>query len=95
MSISKEDIKKLADLARIEMTEKEIEKLSTEIDDILDYIGQISHFTKASRDEFDENQIRNVMREDESDPEKPDSREELIGEFPEREGDYLKVKKIL
>lgn len=93
--ISKEEIQKLADLARMELGEEEIENLRGEMDAILDYVGQVSHFAKASRDEFDENQIRNVMREDENPTELGTYSRELIAEFPHKEKNYLKVKKIL
>jgi len=93
--ISKEEIKKLADLARIEIKEEEIENLRGEMDAILEYVGQVSHFAKASRDEFDNNQIQNIMREDENPTESETFSKELIAEFPDKENNYLKVKKIL
>lgn len=40
--ISKEEIKKLADLARIDVSDEEIESLRSEMDSILDYVGQVS-----------------------------------------------------
>ena len=39
--ISKDDIKKLADLARIEIEDSELEGLAKEVDSILGYVGQI------------------------------------------------------
>lgn len=97
--ISKEDIKRLADLARIEVTEEEAQKLSGEMDAILDYVGQISEFTKTSQNESNDLKIQNVLREDKyTDLQINESgvfAKELIAEFPKKEGDYLKVKKIL
>ncbi len=96
--ISKKEIKRLADLARIEISDGEAENLSGEMDAILDYVGQVSNFAasdSASRDGFDNNQIRNVMREDEVLHQPGQFSKELIAGFPDREGDYLKVKKIL
>lgn len=96
--ISKEEVKKLADLARIEIGEEEAESLSKDMDAILDYVGQVSHVasqSEAMRNGFDENQIQNVMREDEDANMPGSSRKELIAEFPKGEKDYLKVKKIL
>ena len=43
--VSKEEIKKLADLARIDIEEGEQEKLASEIDAILEYVGQIKEVT--------------------------------------------------
>ena len=103
--ISKEEIKKLADLARIDIEEREQEKLALEMGTILEYVGQVSHFAKASdvakampdksRDEFETTQIQNIMREDSNPTESETYNKELITEFPNKEGNYLKIKKIL
>ena len=102
--ISIEEIKKLAELARIDIEDKEIESLRGEMDAILGYIGQVKEIT--SNEEKKENpplkirggqggDMKNIMREDENPTESGTYSQELIAEFPEKEGDYLKVKKIL
>ncbi len=97
--ISKDDIKKLADLARIEIKEEEQEQLATQIDAILAYVGQVSAVAKAMADEkrsgVDVGEVRNIMREDTNPNEPGTYSKELIAEFPESENSYLKVKKIL
>lgn len=95
--IKGEDIKKLADLARIGVEDIEAESLAGEIDAILGYVGQVSHVASqasAIRDGEDA-QIKNVMRPDENPTEPGTYSKELIAEFPESENGYLKVKKIL
>lgn len=96
--ISKEDIKKLADLARIEIGEEEQEELAHEIDQILEYAGQVSKVSgatplKVKGERGDMN--LNVFREDENPTEPETSSKELIAEFPQKEKNYLKVKRIL
>lgn len=97
--ISKEEIKKLADLARIDIAEGEQEKLAGEMDAILEYIGQIKAVTKNEDKVVETERLHNVMREDEfADRSEVESRacsKAVIAEFPDKEGDYLKVKKIL
>ena len=97
--ISKEDIKKLADLARIEIEEEEVESLRGEMDAILGYVGQINEVTGSVSPllHLGEGQgVRfNVFRKDENPTESGTYSQELISEFPERENNYLKVKKIL
>jgi len=100
--ISKEEIKKLADLARIEIGEEEIESLRGEMDDILEYVKSIQRFhsdealPKAeAEEELLTGQLHNVMRKDENPTEAGTHSKELIAEFPEKEKEYLKVKKIL
>lgn len=100
--ISKEEIKKLADLARIEIGEAEQEKLAGEMDAILDYVAQVKSVSEqddagssslAVRGESGE--VINVLREDQNPTESGTYNKELIAEFPNKDGDYLKVKKIL
>lgn len=96
--ISKEDIKKLADLSRIEIKEDEQEKLALEIDEILGYVGQVKEMAGGvsdKKEELGKNSLRNVWREDENPTESETYSKELIAEFPHSENNYLKVKKIL
>jgi len=102
--ISKEEIKKLADLARIEVADEEAENLGKEMDDILEYVKLIQQFHsdesfpkgKIEKESgIEVGQLHNVIREDENPTESGTYSKELIAEFPQKEGNYLKVKKIL
>jgi aspartyl-tRNA(Asn)/glutamyl-tRNA(Gln) amidotransferase subunit C len=95
--ISREEIKKLADLARVEIKEEELESLRGEMDSILDYVGQVSYVAsgEAMRDEIELGANFNVMREDGEPTPSGTYSKELIAEFPDEQGGYLKVKKIL
>lgn len=97
--ISGKDVKKLADLARIEVEESELEGLAGEMGDILEYVKSIQEF-QSNEAESEANtleglEVRNVMREDQNPNEPQSFSKEIIAEFPDSEGDYLKVKKIL
>ena len=91
--ITKEDIKTLADLARIEIAPQEAENLSSEIDSILGYVGQIESMNVREVTELPK--LRNVMREDVVTHKPREYTEDLLLNAPSREGDFLKVKKIL
>ena len=93
--ISREEIKKLADLARIEIREEELESLRGEMDNILDYVGQIKNVAGNYSGEVEIGPVFNILREDREPTPAGKYSKELIAEFPDREGDYLKVKKIL
>ncbi len=94
--ISKETIKNLADLARIEIKEEETAKLAGEIEAILEYVGQVKSVAGDMKEGVEFGPVRNVMREDVPNPIGPGAfSKELIAEFPDKEGDYLKVRKIL
>jgi len=100
--VSKEEIKKLADLARIEISGEETESLRGEMDAILDYVKIVQEFhsDEASMKpeeklDSDTEPVRNIMRTDENPTESGTYSERLIAEFPQSERNYLKVKKIL
>lgn len=97
MSISKEDIRKLADLARIEVTDAEAESLKKDIESILGYVGQVTTVAAASesKEEIELGPVINVLREDENPTEPGTNTADIVAEFPDKEKNYLKVKKIL
>ena len=95
-----ENIKKLANLARIEMTDEEMKGMAREFDPILAYVGQVQEAVKLiSGNGEDKNEsdykLKNVMREDTPTSEPDIYSEKIIKEMPESEKDFLKVKQIL
>lgn len=93
--ISTEEIKKMAGLSRLEIKDEEAEALSKEVSAILDYVAEVKEVAGEKGDEVELGSVVNVMRNDENPNEGGTYREDLIAEFPNKEGDYLKVKKIL
>ncbi len=91
--ITKEDIQNLAKLARIEISEDETKSLVQEIDSILGYVGQIQEISVSGVS--DVSVLRNVMRDDVVTHAPRQYTEDILALAPSREGDYLKVKKIL
>lgn len=86
----------LAKLARIEIADVEAEKLATEFDAILGYVGEVQKITDNQQPTADkEPALKNVMREDGKPHEPGIYTERILSQAPKREGDYLKVKKIL
>lgn len=92
MSISIKDVEKLAELARIELTDEEKQALVGDMESILNYIKMIE---SVDLDEVKvERKQRNVWREDVADSDKYDEGR-IVKQFPESKDNYLKVKKIL
>ena len=94
--ISKEEIKNLAELARLELTENEVTSLQKDISNILDYVGQVSAVSTDVVVDVPEN--HNVMREDT--PRAIDNplagKEALLRKaFPKEEKGYNVVRKII
>lgn len=91
---SPDEVKKLAALARIEVSDEALPKLASEFESILAYIGQIETLdVKAGKDERPP--VRNVFREDGEPHAAGIHTEKLARQFPEREGNLLKVKQII
>ncbi len=95
--ITTEDIKKLADLSRMELSGEEMETLTHEVDSILGYVGQIKtvNLDEAENKKEYVPTLHNVMREDTVTHEPRQYTEAILQNAPAREKDYLKVKKIL
>ena len=91
--ITKKDIQNLAELSRIEITPLEAESLTSEIDSILGYVGQIKDATGDIEKIIPK--LRNVMREDVPTNTKEEYTEKILKNAPSRKDNYLKVKKIL
>lgn len=89
-----EEVKKLAALARIEVGEAELEKFAKEFDGILAYVGQLDALT-ITHESGKRPQVRNVFRHDAHPHEAAAHTKALTDAFPERDGDYLKVKQII
>ncbi len=93
--MEKEDIRQLASLARIAVTDKEVDLFQSEIGSILDYVGQIQAMTDAVGEAKVAGVVFNKMRVDEVTHEPGTYTEAILRELPSREGDFMKVKKII
>ena len=96
MSVSVDDVKKLAALARIELSDEEVEKLCGEIDSILAYVDTIREVELPEGVAPSPHlALENVMRED-GEPHAPGRyTEKMLNQAPRRDGAFVKVKKVL
>jgi len=91
---TKEEVQKLAALARIKIAGPELEKFTSEFDAILAYVGQLEELELPQVGE-EKPALRNMMREDGSPHAAFAYTEKLAEQFPAREGDALSVKQII
>ena len=92
--ITKEEVKNVALLARLELNEEEISNHVEQLEKILEYIKQLESIdtnnvpctTRAI-------EVTNVFRKDEK--KNSDCTEELLELGPSKEGKYFKVPKII
>lgn len=88
-------VEKLAQLSRLKLSDEEKEKFRSEINSILGYVEHIRGVeTLISKGPLKE-PVRNVIREDINPHESGVYTQDIVNEFPRREGNYLKVKNIL
>ncbi len=90
--ITQKEIEHLAKLARLKLKEKEIPKLTQDLNKILAYVEKINELSLEKLQPLI-NILENLdLRRDEPQKFFP---QEIINNFPEREDNYLKVPKIL
>ena len=96
MEISKEEIKHIAELARLELSDEESKKYGNQLEQILDYIDQLQ--------EVDIDQIEptaqvtglvNIVREDKAVDWDKKEIVEALNQAPEMETGQVKVKRVL
>lgn len=93
--ISEDEVRHIAKLARLELTENEIEKMQKDLSAILDYFKLLEKAPKPSPVVRTTGLKENVVRKDEV-MEKPASlANNLIAAAPNRKDEYIKVKAIL
>ncbi|PIR46618.1 MAG: hypothetical protein COV07_03315 [Candidatus Vogelbacteria bacterium CG10_big_fil_rev_8_21_14_0_10_45_14] len=93
--ITIDEVKKLANLSRIEIAEEDMPKLAKDLEAILGYISLLEKAPSASPEHKWEPPLENVMREDGEWHDALLYRENILANFPKREGDYLKVMEVI
>ena len=94
--ISKEEVIRIAKLARLELTEKEMEKMQKDMSAILDYFNILKKAPKPkTKDQKDKSKIKNVLRKDEAVKKESGLADTLISAAPDKKEGYIKVKSIL
>ena len=92
--INKEEVKKVAHIARLELNEHEINHHAEQLEKILEYIKQLEKIDTASVPSTTSAiEVINVFRKDEK--KNSDCTEELLELGPSREDKYFKVPKII
>jgi len=92
--IDKEQILHLAKLSQLELTDVEVEKFSTQLTSILQYIDKIKEVELSDDIKRDFKKV-NTFREDKNPHKAGEHREAILEAMPQTENDMLVVKKIL
>jgi len=94
MKLSHEEVRHIAELAKLGITDEEVEQFSEQLSAILEYAEMINRLdTDAIPPTAQVIELRNVMRDDEPRPSSPV--EEILANAPRREDDRFQVQAIL
>ncbi|MEM9805691.1 MAG: Asp-tRNA(Asn)/Glu-tRNA(Gln) amidotransferase subunit GatC [Cyanobacteria bacterium P01_D01_bin.56] len=92
--IDLEQVRKVALLARLDLTEAEEQQFTEQLSGILDYVQQLDELnTEDIEPTTRAIELSNITRQDELDTFA--DRESILDNAPEREDDFFKVPKIL
>ena len=93
--LSKDQVQKIASLARIEISEQEADKYSTELSDILGFVEKLN---EADTDGVDPiahiTGAKNATREDKVVEYDDDTKNNIVNNFPEKKDRFDKVKAV-
>lgn len=94
MKVSKEEIKHIADLARLEIDESEIDNYILNLQDILNFANIVNNAPVENLDvTIGANEAKNVFRKDEV--EVFEDNEALLANAKEKERNMFKIPKII
>lgn len=95
MAITENDVRKIAKLAKLRLTDDEVKRYQTQLGKILEAVDELSKADTANvPPTASVLGLTNVTRPD-TPREQPFQSEKLLANAPEREGPYFKVRKVI
>jgi aspartyl-tRNA(Asn)/glutamyl-tRNA(Gln) amidotransferase subunit C len=92
--LTKEEVIKIAQLARIELSDAEVEKFQKELSAVLDYVEELKSVNVDGLEEVSQvTGLVNVQRADKA--MEAENIHEILSQAPEMKDGYYKVKAIL
>jgi aspartyl-tRNA(Asn)/glutamyl-tRNA(Gln) amidotransferase subunit C len=96
MQLSREEIQHIANLARLNLTEEELDKYGSQLSDILSYIDQLKEVDVTGVEPTAQvTGLENVWRADEPEDWDKEELEESFRQAPAFESGQYKVKRVL
>lgn len=94
MALTREQVEHIAELAKLQLTDEEIEQFQRQLSDILAHFEQLNKLdTSDIPPTATVLPLRNVMREDE--PHRTLTREQILANAPDAEDGQFRVKAVL
>ncbi len=95
MKLTPEQVDHIAGLARLELAPEEKAVFQKQLSSIIEYVDQLAKVDTGKVEPMTHSlSLENVVRPDEIRDCGAETRQRLIGEFPDRDGDLLKVKAV-
>lgn len=94
MAVTREEVKRIAKLAKLSLTEEEEISLQKELSSILDYMDKLNEIDTSGVEPLSHPiPVENVFREDKV--EKSISREDALKNAPDATEEFFKVPKVI
>lgn len=94
MSVTRQDIQYIANLAKLSVSDKEAENLEKDLNTILGYMEQLNKVDTQNVEPLEHVlDLAPVLRKDE--PQSPLSHEEAMSNAPDADSDYFRVPKVI
>ena len=90
--VSKDDVARLAQLARLEVAEEHTESLADEMSGIVDFVSQVQEISGDAEKDISH---KNILREDANAHDGALFTEDLLANAPSRKGQHISVPKII
>ncbi len=93
MKISRTEVEHIADLARLDLTKTELERLQKELSQILEYVEQLNELNTADVPPTARVVVKqDILHEDETRPSLP--REDILSNAPRAQEGFLRVHAV-
>ena len=94
MKLSREEVLHIALLARLGLTEAEVDRLSEQLSNILENFEVLQQVDTTNIPPTTQSiALQNVVRDDEAAPSLPQS--QVLANAPKKEGDFFRVRAVL
>lgn len=94
MALTSDEVRRIARLARVALTEEEVERLRDQLSGILDHFSVLDEIdTEGVAPTTQTFEMTNVQREDAAEPSFPV--DEMLANAPRREDNYFRVRAVL
>lgn len=92
MKLTKQEVQKIAELARIELKDEEIKKYRDQLSDVLGYVNKLQEVDTSAGDmDFYTTDLVNIWREDKINAATPDEHRLVLENMPDKENNQLKT----